>query len=518
MGTSIGKLSAQITANGDPFVKSLKQTERDANGWSSRVTKSLSKAGSAAGGALQAGIGAAGLAGLGGAGTLALIAKGANDLIQVDQQARMAGVSVGEFRGAMLAAGPAASAMESSLTSLSANLGLLQAGIDGGATRALQRLGLDGSADMEALARSLSKLDTPAQRAAAAYEILGDSAKGVMGLLTDGGASLAQGKSLAERFGLGADSQSIKALKDAKMQVEAFSGGVTNQLALGAAPIVAELAGKFDGLGGAVQSGAKIVAYGGAVIVEAWKGVSMVWDVLKIGFKGLVGYILKWVAWIAEKLNWLSGKLAEYTGVELGTFDTSGLRESSEEWLGAAKDDVAKFWDSWANDKSAFTKVDEFFANVEARSGKAAQAMASAPGLDAMAKRFSEMRREIEGNNPLLQFRQQMSEVEAFKKQGLFAGQPNLEAQMTQSAFAKLQSSIQLPQLKQPETILKGSREAYSATVQNLRGDQRLTVQEQMVALQKEAKKLQEEQVRIGNEANEALKRMADGQGQGRGI
>lgn len=508
---NIGKLSVVLSASSAPFLKALDETKKYAGGWAKSVGKTVASAGGSALGLLGKGAGLAGAFGvpLSAAGAAAGAKSGMDDLVKVDQQARLAGVSIGEFRGAMLAAGPAAGAMESALTSLSTQLGSLQAGVISPATQALQGLGLDGSADMEQLARAISSQGNPLQQAAKAYEVLGDSAKGVLHLLTDGGAQLAAGKGLAERFGLGADSKSIAAIREAQQTVSAFSQGITNQLALGAAPIVQELSQHFNDLAGFVKSGAKAIAYGGAVVVEAWKGVTLIWDGLKIGFKSAVGYILQGLAWLGEQVNWLSEQFENLTGVAMGRFDLDGLKASAANFFDSAGKDADAFWGKWANDKSAFAKVDGFFAAVEQRGAQAGQALAKAPFVDAFARRFVELKNELAQANPLAQWKKSTSEIQAFADQGLFKGQEQLQALMTQKAFANLQSMVKLPELRQPDAALAGSREAYSAVVTHQRGDRRLTVQEQMKALLAEGKKLQEEQVRIGKEANETLKEIA---------
>lgn len=511
MATQIGKLAVQLSANSAPFLQGLKQTEKAAGDWSKSVEKKTSPeskgkgllggVASAGGSALKYGAGAIGIGGLLSLGGLK---KGVDDLIKVDHQARMAGVSIGEFRGAMLAAGPAAGAMEQALTTLSQGLGRLETGVVDEATKGLQSLGLTSASNIEDVAKAISALDTPAQRAAKAYEVLGESAKEIMPLLTDNGAQLGAGKSLAEKFGLGADGQSVQALKDAKMHVEAFATSITNQLALGAAPIIEELGGKFDGLGGIVKSGAKVIAYGGAVIVEAWKGVTMIWDVLKIGFKTMTGYILKGVAWIAEKINWLLEKIDDMTGVDLGRFDTEALRETATSWLNDANKDAENFWEKMANDKSAIQKVTDFFDAVDKRANKTVQAAAKIPALDQVAKRFLELKKEV--RSPLQDFETAMSELEAFKKQGLFAGN-DLEALFGAKAFNALEAAVKLPDFKAPEASLAGTKEAYSAILRFERGPDQMTVQERIRALQEEAKRQRDEQLRVGKETLEELRK-----------
>lgn len=502
---NIGKLSTTITSEAEPFLRDLKRTESEASGWAARVGSKLSSAGSFAAKGAGAALGAAGLGGLlsfGGA--LALAKSGADDLVKADHAARMAGVSVLEFRGAMLAAGAQSGEMAQAITSLSANLGQMQAGIESGPTKALRELGLDGTANVQTVAQALSKLDSPAQQAAKAYEILGDSAKGVMHLLTDGGAQLGKGQDLAERFGLGGDGKAVQAFKDARMQVEAFGQGVTNQLALGAAPIVAELSGSFDGLAGMVRSGAKAIAYGGAVAIEAWKEVSMVWDFLKIGFKGLMGFMLQGIAWVAEKINWLTEKLNTLTGSTVGAIDTSGLRETGKGWLDAGKKDADAFWAKWAADKSAFAKVDEFFAGVEKRSKQAITS--TLPAIESLAKRFLEMKAQVVQANPLEAWTRSLSEIQAFAAQGLFKGQAGLQERFLANAFKGLAGSVQLPEARFAGAAEKMSKEAYSAIVQFQRGEQRLTVQEMLLAVKREALAVEKAQLEVGRQLLEAAK------------
>jgi hypothetical protein len=517
-------------------------------------------AGSLVSGALTAGVGLA-AAGIG-AFTYALH-SGMEKLMDDDRKARALGVTINELRTLMLAAGPAAKAMEGAIGSLTDKMVAFRMG-NTEAARTFQQLGamsgkgfdltpdMGGLETFQKVVEQIRGISDPISRAAVATRFFGDNARDLLAEMDRGALSIDKARDMMVRFGLAAgNSDNVKAIQDAKNALSAFGQGVSNQLALGVGAIVAELTERFGKLGLSIDGMAKYVveagrwiAYVGAAGVEAWKGLQMMWELNKIGVKGLTAAVLEFAAWGAQGLSKVTQEVAKVSvilmklnpaialameGLKAAGIDIAQIArgggvaaqaelEQFSKWAsktaGGLRDsalkDMGAFIDKWGKDKSAFKWVDEVFDAIQNRlkgTGADVDNLKKKLG-EALAGAFKGF--EDATKNPLDSFREAMKQIDLMKSADLFKGNPKQEMLFRNKAFRDLEGAVQLPEFKAPGAVMKDTREAYSAILRHERGPDTMTVQERLKALAEEANRMQAEQVKQGEEIRSYLKDLAD--------
>lgn len=394
------------------------------------------------------------------------------------------------------------------------------------ATDALGRLGLSGrdlaglplTDSLGKIADKFAALKSPADQARIAYEIFGDGARDLIPSLLEGSAGLDSAAARVKGFGLAvseSDVANAKAAADALESLTKLKDGVVNQLAVGIAPVIAEVGELFsgvglsvDGLADTVISGMQGIGYAVAAGVESWKGLTMVWDGLKIAFQKVVSYLLDGLALVGDGINAASEKVRELSGIDLGTIDLSGVRDSARAWSDAADTNAADFWKKWAEDKSAFTTVNDLFDRIRNRMKETHEDAKKRNVIDAMLADTGAIGKLKDSlRTPFDDFKSQAKEVMALQARGAFRLAPGLDLQVLGAEFRKLQQSFQLPEVKFAGAAEKGSKEAYSAILKFQNPQKAESVQDAMKRIQEQLLREQKENVRVGKDVLKVLKK-----------
>lgn len=394
------------------------------------------------------------------------------------------------------------------------------------ATDALGRLGLSGrdlaglplTDSLGRIADRFAALKSPADQARIAYELFGDGARDLIPSLLEGSAGLDSAAARVKGFGLAvgeSDVANAKAAADALESLTKLKDGVVNQLAVGIAPVIAEVGELFDGVGLSVDgladtvvNGMQGIGYAVAAGVESWKGLTMVWDGLKIAFQKVVSYLLDGLALVGDGINAASERVRELSGIDLGTIDLSGVRDSARVWSDAADANGADFWKKWAEDKSAFTTVNELFDRIRDRMKATHEDAKKRNVIDAMLADTGAIGKLKDSlRTPFDDFKSQAKEVMALQARGAFKLAPGLDLQVLGAEFRKLQQSFQLPEVKFAGAVEKGSKEAYSAILKFQNPQKAESVQDAMRRIQEQLLREQKENVRVGKDVLKVLKK-----------
>lgn len=290
--------------------------------------------------------------------------------------------------------GSSAEAVGSALGFMNKNLG--EAAVKGGTVAEMLRsLNLDArqlaaqapDKAFEEIADAISKLQNASLRAAAAQTIFGRGGKEVINLLALGRDGLRQYAAEADRLGVTLkqiDAEKVGAAKDALDRVGFVLTGLKNKLAVELAPFIEAAANKFaemasaaGGFGNALVKGVEIGVTGIAHLIDLV-------DILRAGWHGLVGTILK--------ANALAFKAANVMGQILNEFDILGKHHSEKGRFAdvtplinvlesEAKAQFDKMGALWNRDSSGNAK--KLFDEIREGANKAADAAAKAkPKLD----------------------------------------------------------------------------------------------------------------------------------------
>lgn len=234
--------------------------------------------------------------------TSSLISMGQQEAEVIDQTSKLAarlGMTYGELAGLALAGDLAGVSMEQiGKAATKADVALVKAqqgsklaqDAFAGLGLSIESLSGKSSADrFEAIAVSIAKLPSEAERAAAATKLFGKAGAELMPLFTGGAEGIAEARREAERLGLVLTSEQgreVEAMNDAFTMVKKSITGIVQQVVAYLAPTIRILATTFKDFVGSV-GGDNIGKAIGTAIIEAAKYLATVADSVVNGFKDM---------------------------------------------------------------------------------------------------------------------------------------------------------------------------------------------------------------------------------------
>lgn len=246
---------------------------------------------------------------------------GIKSLERANIEARKLGVSLNELRTATVFGGAAsAGAIASALSSVTGRITSAKLG-DVGARQDLSGLAEASGAGKQAqsfkdVADQLSRISSPAERAARAYQLMGSAATELTDALSKPG-GIKEAENFARRAGLlvsDADVKNAQVVAQSIRDLQTLWSGFQNQLITGLAPFARALADSFDPknlniswIKDALFEVIKGILYTGAFFVESsrnsalfWKGMELGLKIVKGGFKELAAVALDTIAAIGD--------------------------------------------------------------------------------------------------------------------------------------------------------------------------------------------------------------------------
>jgi len=235
------------------------------------------------------------------------------------------------------------------------------------------------------IAGALENIGSSSQKAAIAAGIFGARGIEVLQIMADGRQGLEDMWKEAEKFGLVVSEKAARnadAFDDSLVKVKGSMQGLKNTMAENLMPVLTALANRFanfvaenreaiiefvktslDKLTTFVEYG----AYGVAILIDAWRGLNMIWETLKIGFFSLAETVTRGLLALTEK----SIMFMEATNIG-GVFDNALVK--AKNFYASAATAQAEFGEkasqSWSNLNTlmdqgmATAKVSEYAAAV----------------------------------------------------------------------------------------------------------------------------------------------------------
>ncbi len=505
MAVDIGKMNVTLSANSAPFTAALGKAEAAVQGWGSSITKTLLSVTS-----IGAGLSLPGLFG------------GASAIVKENQAAKQMGLSLTEMRVATKLAGPAAEQLAEAMGNLNSKLHGAQMGsliaredlaglaaITGKSAGSLQGGGPLG------LVEAISGISDPAIKAGQAFRFLGDSALPFLDQLRAGGVGGA--RDFIRRMGLevsGADLQSMREMAKVMFELKAVGAGVFNQVLLGIAPVVAEIAKGFESWK-LDLSGLRLIVQGLAEGMARFVGLigqgagdtklialsfDYVWKQAERGWLNLEALMLQGLAKMADAF---AGTLPSATGNMRKMLKGVGMGDTQTAAAAQLK------YDAYLAIKGAELAGDQAAALMGRMRGQFAR-NASSPEADAEKARrelflkslnqeFTAMRGGL--GNPLSAFTESMTKIGLFGEAGLFAGTGGLRGRLGFKAGMDLLGAAGMaggPQFAGAAEA--NTREAYSAIGRFEFEGKRGGIQDQIKAAIESLIKVQERQAATGDQ------------------
>lgn len=304
MAVSIASLNISLTAITEPLSKGIEKAQKQIKDFADDARKALSKpivggADGAAGAAMSFADAAERVTGISfsAAGAVDLLAQGfqiakqaiADSMQEIERTAMLAqtlGIATEQLIGFQHAAEMSnigAESFNKMLEKMVRSLGEIRAGGGKGAAEALQRIGLNSQqiASMgtgpafEAIAEAISKIENPADRAAAATAIFGKSGMELLPVLEQGKAGLAEAAAEAERLGIvfnDMDAAKVMEANDAIDRLKISLKGMSNEAAIMFAPMIEQAAKLTEKLTPLLT---KIMEINAAVISGDWSKLAL---------------------------------------------------------------------------------------------------------------------------------------------------------------------------------------------------------------------------------------------------
>lgn len=169
------------------------------------------------------------------------------------------------------------------------------------------------------MANGFAGMENATERSAVAAALLGEEGAQLQRLFVGGAAGLAAMMAEADRFGtvVGENAgQSAALFNDSLTRMQMAFAGVRNTIAERLMPTLSGFFNNFaywiadnrekiaDWARVGVEMMAKLAEYGayaGALLVDSWRGLQMVWQVLRLGFAALVEAVVTGIDWLIEK-------------------------------------------------------------------------------------------------------------------------------------------------------------------------------------------------------------------------
>ena len=548
---NIGKLVATLAANAKPMIEQLDRAKLASKGLANsividraREVQSMVKAADAV---KSSGMGA-GLSALAGqARQLSSAFLDAVDAaIETADKARYLGVSVAELQGAIVWSGKSAQEMTAALTVTQGVLNGMAAGSLDAARQVSNLAAVSGttveqlqSGGWAAVYDAIGRIADPAQQAAQAFRYLGSDATKFLDALRGGGA-LGAGD-LGKRLGLGVDAADLENMRKVVETVgylKAIMQGIQNQVMLGVAPIVAELAKSFDkvkvNLGwvrDAVIDVAQNLALAGVAVysvVTNTKAAQTAFDLLK-SMAEMVGLafesaMLGAIARITKGLNPLraaidgiagqgtsdalaivggafGGLPGRMGGMALGSsLDLEAIKAQQASLEAARKvAEAAAALQKLTVNSDPGKAVVEFFGRIRKRFEDVKNIPKPPPlqTIDLYVRRFQELAASV--RTPLGAFRQSANDLATFRQLGLLQGAGGRTGALSAyKSLMDLRSAVGTADPRVAGAAEANTREAYSAIVQYQMQGRAGDIQQQIRDAIREGLIAEKEQLRIG--------------------
>lgn len=395
----------------------------------------------------------------------------------------------------------------------------------------------------------LNTLGSRYLQTAYASEIFGRGVAAAMGPLMRGSEGMDKIRKLVEGFGTGigaSDFANVRAIDMAGKQLKLFKEGFSNQITVGTAAILAELADSipklselgatFKGLATTVVDAAEIMARAGGLVIEAWSKPELilkVWEAAATGFEAIMMKMVSVANRAIGEMLERSGRMFALIspgfggGMEsLGTIakqDASGLTASTNLAFQRAMKDLR---DAFAETKSG-SAINGFFDRVRERLADTGKAGKDNDPFAFWLESAGRLQERLENASPVGKIKQGLAEirslvqggpVEQMGRGGVVRIDPNtgmplggqeaheMFAGLAEKASYALFSSLKsyMPSYTPVGAAERGSREAYSAEAA-YRGAAAENIQEAMKGIQEAMLAEQKEQNKIGRDVLEAI-------------
>lgn len=380
---NVGAIAVEILARTEKLEKGMKTASTAVNAFGGMIagaTAAVVNFGlSAATGAVSA---------LGG-----LVAKSFETIGATQDLAITLNTSTQALQGLAYAAkntGADAGSLNAAMSKLNLNIGKAIAG-DKAAIEGFDALGikfqdLAGMGTDEALklvADQIAKLPTPAQQANAAIDLFGKSASNLIPLLASGSAGIQE---LQDRYaelsgGMSElDVSKVQLAGDLMDDLMVVVKGVADQIAVNLAPFIIYASKKlielgfngegainavgtaFEWLKGVMQNVATITTW----LQRGWMSFRLIFEILERA-------VVSWFASVESSFNWLSEKIKEWTGEDLGTSTFfSSWRQQSDAAIDETITGINELTNALDNNEPA-RKMGAWFDGVKAGAEEAAK-------------------------------------------------------------------------------------------------------------------------------------------------
>lgn len=391
---SIGADISGLQAGGKEAAKSMQDLGKHARELGNKMA-ALGAAAVAAGAAIVAGLTKAGLD-------------------SIDTQAKLArsiGSTIDGLRGLQLAtseAGVTNEDLAGVMQKLNARLGEAQRGT-GKAKEALDTLGLSAAtvAGMDAdqriatIADRVRELGMSSSQTADVLKNLGIKSGEMVDVIRQGGDVIRSARADVDAFGLSVsaiDAAKVEAANDAMGRIGLVMEGVRNQLAIAFAPMLEELASRFNnlakdnkGFGEQAIQVAEMIATGFGKVADVFHGLHVVIKGLQLVAEGFGGAFYSVIQGIMEAVVALNDAVARDINKTIGWFNRFGasieelpLMTNSEwvndfrEFADGSRDRVSRVRDELAElamQEMPSDKIARFFDDVRKRADEAAKAV-----------------------------------------------------------------------------------------------------------------------------------------------
>jgi uncharacterized protein YukE len=547
---TIGNLSVKMVAQTAPFAQGMTAAEKatrkfqGAADTAGRSGKQLGKTCDEDGGLLAnlaGGFAASGI--LIAAKALHIAARAAvrfgadvlESIHSTNQLADSLGVSTQGLTGLHTAArrlGVDTKAVDEGLAGLNAKLGSLENG-SLSAADAFARVGLSADqlanlpADkaLSAIADKLQGIADPTQRAAAAFGIFGKDAAKLLPLLANGAGGLDAFNAEAAKLGLAFGREQGEQVDQATASVQRLLDvltGLGTQLAVQIAPFVQAAADKlaeFGAQGGSVGEPvtAAFASVGMAVatVIDTYGNLKILLLQVEKGFISLAATAVDSM----DKATAAGGRLGKLLGsaakvASLGLLSSDqGTKDALAQSLADIQSEIQAI-----EKQSAGKAVGAFFDSIKQKAAEAAKAavgVKQAGGAVAAVGRnmelFGKAQQTFDATrNPLEKFQERMAELGAMLDKGAISWDTYGRAGV--DALSQLEKANGDFDIKRPEALLKGSREAQSVITkfdaQQEKNAARQDPAERIAKALELAKDLQKAQLKAAQEAAVELKKL----------
>lgn len=278
--------------------------------------------------------GAKALAGLGAAGAAAMAAIFQSTRGPIDELGKLSrrlGVTTQELAGLQLAAefnGASAATLGTALEKMQKRLGEAADGT-GQARDALEKLGLttdellklNAAEQFKVISDRIRGLDTQAAKAAATADIFSNQGLKLLNTLEQGSGALNAITQEAIDYGLALDAvdvSKVEAANDAILRAESAIQGAKNQITVGLAPVVEELANQFatmaregNGFADEIQSGFRGITAFAGVFADAMRGIEVLFKAVEVTALGFTSAFAGQIKLLLEAVSSVGNVIIE---------------------------------------------------------------------------------------------------------------------------------------------------------------------------------------------------------------